>query len=256
MVTRRTQPLTARRSAPAAVVPPLPFDAIDDAIDQSFPTAPPLAPPTLAPPSAPLPVAKPETVVRSGDDAGRFQRLADGIRGLRVGGGTLNLGERTLMIIGGILAPIGLLLVLLGWWGAAHTPNLYEQIPYVASGGLFGLGLVFLGAFFYFAHWITELVKESRGQSAAMIEAIARLEETVRQQAGLDRLAGATNGSVSGHQESAFAPVEDDRELVATNRGTMAHRPDCVVVAGKPSLRRVAVDDALEPCKLCDPYAD
>jgi hypothetical protein len=169
----------------------------------------------------------------------------------------LNLGERTLMIIGGILAPVGLLLVLLGWWGAAHTPNLYEQIPYVASGGLFGLGLVFLGAFFYFAHWITELVKEGRGQSAAMLEAIARLDETVRQQAGLDRLAGATNGSASGHHDAAPSPaVDDDRELVATNRGTMAHRPDCVVVAGKPSLRRVATDDGLDACKLCDPYAD
>ena len=244
MVTRRSEPLSARRSAPAAVAAPP--EVIDDVVEETYPTEPPAVPMT--------PVAP---VVRDADDAGRFQRLADGIRGLRVGGGTLNLGERTLMIIGGVLAPIGLLLVLLGWWGAAHTPNLYEQIPYVASGGLFGLGLVFLGAFFYFAHWITELVKEGRGQSAAMLEAIARLEETVRQQAGLDRLAGATNGSASGHHDATPSPaVDDDRELVATNRGTMAHRPDCVVVAGKPSLRRVATDDGLHACKLCDPYAD
>ena len=42
--------------------------------------------------------------------------------------------------------------------------------------------------------------------------------------------------------------------LVATARGTMAHRRDCVVVAGKADLRPVGPGDGLAPCKLCDPY--
>jgi hypothetical protein len=202
-------------------------------------------PVTEAPVEAPV-----EPPVEPGANARRFQRLADGVKSLRVGGGTLNLGERTLMILGGIIAPLGLALVLIGWYGAAHTPNLYEQIPYLVSGGLFGLGLVFIGSFFYFAHWITELVKEGRGQSAAMIEAIARLEETVRQQAGADRAANAnTNTNTNGNGP---AP---DRALVATAKGTMAHRPDCVVVTGKSGVRHVFEADSLEPCKLCDPYA-
>jgi len=204
----------------------------------------------------PAPPEEPVAPVSAAEDNGRFQRLADGIRNLRVGGGTLNLGERTLMIIGAIVAPIGLLLVFFGWYGAAHTPNLYEQIPYVASGIGFGLGLVFIGAFFYFAHWVTELVKESRGQSAAVVEAIARLEETVRQQGGLDRLSAPTNGSVSTAPMAEDDSSVADRELVATTRGTMAHRPDCVVVAGKSSVRRVSSADGLESCKLCDPYGD
>ncbi|MEY2588453.1 MAG: hypothetical protein QOJ67_437 [Acidimicrobiaceae bacterium] len=203
----------------------------------------PVEPPVEAAVEAPV-----EAPVEPGANARRFQRLADGVKSLRVGGGTLNLGERTLMILGGIIAPLGLALVLIGWYGAAHTPNLYEQIPYLVSGGLFGLGLVFIGSFFYFAHWITELVKEGRGQSAAMIEAIARLEETVRQQAGADRaVAASTNTNGSGP-----AP---DRALVATAKGTMAHRPDCVVVTGKSGVRHVGEADSLEPCKLCDPYA-
>ena len=76
-------------------------------------------------------------------------------------------------------------LVLLGWWGASQTPNLFEQMPYLISGGLFGLGLVFLGGFLYFAHWLTELVKEHRAQSTAMIEAVNRLEETIGRVAGI-----------------------------------------------------------------------
>jgi hypothetical protein len=179
-------------------------------------------------------------------EAKRLQRLADGVRSLRTGGGTLLLRERTLMVLAGVLAPLGLVLVLVGWNGAAHTPNLYEQIPYAISGGLLGLGLVFLGSMFYFAHWLTELVKEHRAQSAAVVEAIGRLEDVLR----VAPAAGATAVA------AVAAPTRNGEALVATDKGTMAHRADCVVVAGKPGLRPVAVVDGLEPCKLCDPYAD
>jgi hypothetical protein len=183
-------------------------------------------------------------------EASRYQRLAEGVRSLRTGGGTLNFSEHTLMILGGVIAPLGLLIVIIGWYGAAHSPFLFQQVPYLISGLGLGLGLVFLGSFFYFAHWITELVKEGRAQSAAMVEAIARLEETVKQQAGTERLAGA--GDAPGTSPNG-SPAGD---LVATGKGSMAHRSDCVVVAGKPALRRVTTDDGLASCKLCEPYAD
>jgi hypothetical protein len=232
-----------RRTRPLTVAPP-PTEA---------PSAPPSAPPddlavddvvVVSAPSSPGEAA-------AASEASGYQRLAEGVRSLRTGGGTLNLSERTLMVLGGIIAPLGLVIVILGWYGAAHSPFLFQQVPYLISGLGLGLGLVFLGSFFYFAHWITELVKEGRTQSAAMIEAIARLEETVKQQVGADRLAAVgdrapplgPNGAVSG-------------ELMATGKGTMAHRPDCVVVAGKAGLRRVSPADGLLSCKLCEPYAE
>ena len=167
--------------------------------------------------------------------------FADAVRALRTGAGSLNLSERTLMVLGGIVAPLGLLLVLLGWVGASRTPNLFEQIPYLISGGLFGLGLVFLGSFFYFAHWLTELVKEHRTQSAALLAAIDELREEI------SRVPAAG---------SAVAGEVAEVALVATSRGSMVHRPDCVVVAGKSDLRPVSAEDGLAPCKLCDPYDD
>src|SRR5947208_15486703 len=75
--------------------------------------------PLNAPPIAPSRAA-------AADDGRRFARLSDGVKKLRTGGGTLNFGERTLMILGGICAPLGMLLVFLGWYGASHTPNVYE----------------------------------------------------------------------------------------------------------------------------------
>lgn len=183
-------------------------------------------------------------------EASRYQRLSEGVRSLRTGGGTLNLNERVLMVVGGIIAPLGLVVVVIGWYGAAHSPFLFQQVPYLISGLGLGLGLVFLGSFFYFAHWITELVKESRSQSAAMIEAIGRLEETVRQQAGAERLAATAT-----HDGTPIAAASTNGSLVATGKGTMAHRPDCVVVAGKNGLRAVSEGDGLASCKLCDPYS-
>lgn len=224
---RRTRPLTAAPAEEAQRVTPDEL-AVDDVV-------------VVAPTALPGEAA-------ASSQANMYQRLAEGVRALRTGGGTLNFSEHTLMILGGVIAPLGLVIVVLGWYGAAHSPFLFQQVPYLISGLGLGLGLVFLGSFFYFAHWITELVKEGRAQSAAMIEAIARLEETVKQQAGADRLAGAADPMVS--------PNGATGDLVATGKGTMAHRPDCVVVAGKPGLRRVDADDGLESCKLCEPYEE
>lgn len=169
----------------------------------------------------------------------RDARFDDGVRTLRVGGASIRLDERLLMILGGILVPLGVVVVLLGWWGAAHSPYVFDQLPYVISGGLLGVGLIFLGAFLYFAHWMTEMVKESRRQSASLLAALERLE------AHLSSDPAATVTTNGSHIDSV------DR-WVATQRGTMAHRPDCVVVAGKSGLRTVSPGrEGLSLCKLC-----
>ena len=173
----------------------------------------------------------------------RDAKFADGVRTLRVGSASITLNERILLVIAGIVAPLGLLLILLGYIGVANTPFVFEQNSYLISGGLFGLALVFLGAFFYFAHWMTQLVKEHRVQSVALLEAIQRLQDEVSRQSG--ELAAGGAAGVNGHDASV---------LVATQHGTMAHVPGCAVVAGKKDLRRVEAEDGLEPCKLCAPY--
>lgn len=253
--TRPIQPGDGDAAAPAMPPPPDPHDRRDDELHGAAEAAAEmdelahavaLGSATAGPPASTDPHA----------EAQRLQRLADGVRGLRVGGGTLKLGERTLMVLGGILAPLGLVLVLIGWYGAARTPNLFEQIPYAISGGLFGLGLVFLGSFFYFAHWMTELVKEHRSQSAAVVEAVGRVEELLRAHGTASATAEPVPAAVPVPAiPAAGNPAGNGIALVATERGSMAHRPDCVVVAGKTDLRAVSPSEGLGPCKLCDPYA-
>src|SRR5207248_3662692 len=105
---------------------------------------------------------------------------------------------------------------------------------YVISGGLFGLALVFLGGFSYFAYWVTRLVQEQRRQTDALLDALTALRPV---EAAAPREATRTAGAA----------------LVATAKGSMAHRPDCAVVAGKRGLRKVTARDDLDPCKLCEP---
>ena len=174
----------------------------------------------------------------------RDSRFTDGVRTLRVGGASVQLSERILLILGAIIAPLGLVVVLLGYLGVANTPYVFEQNSYLISGGIFGLALVFLGAFFYFAHWMTQLVKEHRVQSVAMLEAIQRLQDEITRQG--EGAVGSTP-SANGHDPDAVV-------LVDTHRGSMAYVPDCVVVAGRTDLRQVDATDDLTPCKLCEPY--
>jgi hypothetical protein len=110
----------------------------------------------------------------------RQARFTEAVRSLKVGSASDLLNERLLLVLGGMIAPLGLVVVVLGWWGASKTSYPFEQTPYLISGLGLGLGMVFLGSFFYFAHWLTQLVKEHRQQSAALLAAIEELGEQLR----------------------------------------------------------------------------
>jgi hypothetical protein len=93
-----------------------------------------------------------------------------GLRGRQLGSG------RVLLIVGAVLVPLGIALVLLGWQGASNTPLVFEQIPYMISGGLLGLGLMVLGGLVYFGYWLSLLVKESRLERREMIALLSSIK--------------------------------------------------------------------------------
>jgi len=161
--------------------------------------------------------------------------LASGLSRLRRRAG-MQPTERWLAIAGGVLMPLGVILVIIGWYGAAHTSRLFEEIPYLISGGLLGIVLSTIGAALYFGYWLTRLVAGER----QIVEVLARMEAKL-DAAGLD--AGASVADVPGR-------------LVATPTGTMFHRPDCPVVADRPAgeLRTITLPaTGMSPCKLCAP---
>jgi hypothetical protein len=145
-----------------------------------------------------------------------------------------------LTLASAVLLPLGLLVIVLGWYGAAHTPYLFEQVPYLISGGLLGLGIVMAAGLVYFASWV------ARGAAAQ--------EDSAQQQLLLlqeirDQLALRPGSNGRGPQVGSAG-------FVATARGSMWHRVDCAVVQGREDLHAVGPDGGgLQPCALCDPLS-
>ena len=153
--------------------------------------------------------------------------------------------EQVLAVAAAVLLPLGLAMVLLGWYGAAHTPYLFEQIPYLISGGLLGVGLAVVGSVVYFGSWLARGAAEQRRHSEEIVEILKEVRDELRN--------GGTRTAPTGRRTPAGNGA---KPYVATARGGMLHRPDCTVVAGRDDLRRIgATGDGLAPCALCDPLA-
>ncbi|MCU1602326.1 MAG: hypothetical protein JWO22_3035 [Frankiales bacterium] len=152
--------------------------------------------------------------------------------------------EQVLAIVSAVLIPLGLAVMLLGWFGAAHTPYLFEQVPYLISGGIIGLGLSVVGGLVYFGSWVARSSAQQQKKNDEMTEILREIREELR------------------HRDVAAAPAPVRRTssangakpFVATQRGGMLHRPDCAVVAGRTDLKAVSASgDGLSPCTLCNP---
>lgn len=91
--------------------------------------------------------------------------------------------EARLLLVGLVMMPVGLALVLVGWFGASGTTELSSQVPYLLSGGLLGLGLTVVGATLflryslarYLRFWLLRLVYEERAASDRNVEALVAL---------------------------------------------------------------------------------
>lgn len=115
--------------------------------------------PPVGPPAAARPAAGPSTagVTTDGRVDARRLRFRDAVGSLA---GRARSGDvlRLLLLPAGLLVTGGFGFMILGWWGAAHTHRQIEQIPYLISGGLIGLGMVVLGGLLLAtAVWVASL---------------------------------------------------------------------------------------------------
>jgi hypothetical protein len=153
-----------------------------------------------------------------------------------------------LLVVGSVLMPLGVVVILLGWYGAAKTPYGFEQVPYLISGGLLGLGLLFAGGFLFFGSWVARVAITSQRTAEQLAALTAQLQS------------GALNGDGSAPTAPANASASTARtatsgKLVATATGTMLHRSDCPIVASRDNIRTVSAKEqgSLQPCQICNP---
>jgi len=121
--------------------------------------------------------------------AGRIEEFLAGVYTLRVPSQT-ERRERRLYWSGIALAIAGLVTIGLGWWGASGTKYVYQELPYVISGGIFGAALVLLGATLFARYsvarllrfWLARLVADQQIQTDRVVDAVANLAAALKQQ--------------------------------------------------------------------------
>jgi hypothetical protein len=146
-----------------------------------------------------------------------------------------------LFTVGAILMPLGLIAIFLGWYGVAHAKYQYDQLPYVVSGGLLGLALVFLGGFLYFGAWLARIGTEQRESARQLTDAMLLLVDVVGKQGG-----GRT---ADGDLDDRAAA-----ELVLAGNGSTVHRRDCPLINHRDDLRPLTGTEIdLGTCRVCRP---
>ncbi|MFI1355359.1 hypothetical protein ACH4TV_17575 [Streptomyces sp. NPDC020898] len=129
----------------------------------------------------------------------------------------------------------GAALCVLGWYGVSGERFAERQLPYLASCTVPGAALIVAGA-----------VLLTHGRSAL---AAARVEELY----GL--LVATEPAEAPG--EPVIAPVAVSGRLLMVPDGTLWHRADCPLVAGKPEAvpvdGRLLATGELDPCPICEP---
>jgi uncharacterized membrane protein len=168
--------------------------------------------------------------------------------------------DQLMTVVAAVLLPLGLVVVFFGWYGAARTPYLFEQLPYLASGGLIGLGLIAIGGFVLFGSWIARTAREQALRDQTLIAAVHELrDELTRLRLAVPDPQPAPPAQRGRRKAPAVVQTHggagDARALVATARGSMLHRADCAIVTGRDDVHAVSDPDAegLRPCRLCDP---
>ena len=160
--------------------------------------------------------------------AGRFARLLD----VSIGpfGGTVAV----------VLVAAGLLVIGIGWNGAAGSgsyvdgiPDIRAQIPWLISGGCLGVALVVIGA----ALMVTQSHRTDRARLEARLEELSDAIRAMGGGAGRGRRATAPGMVVAG--------------------ASSYHRPDCRLVEGRDDAELLtpaeAGDRGLSPCRICKP---
>ena len=113
------------------------------------------------------------------DRMAEFERRIAGLR-VRGQGGAV---EGRLLVLGIVLAVLGLVMVVVAWFRASDTTVQHEQIDYLISGGLGGIGVTLIGVAIYLRYamtcylrlWFVRLMLEQRAQTDRTVEALDRV---------------------------------------------------------------------------------
>jgi hypothetical protein len=138
------------------------------------------------------------------DASARLEEFQSEVERLHIRGSSPST-EKRLLLVGSLLMPVGIVLVLIGWWGASGTSDQADQVPFLISGGVLGLTVTFAGAALflryslgrYLRYWLLRLIYEERISTDRSVEA-------------LDRIAGLLGDTADTPGTTQFPPASDE----------------------------------------------
>jgi hypothetical protein len=157
------------------------------------------------------------------------------------------IGEALRPWIGWILIAIGALLMLLGYLGVSREAIPAKQIPSLVSGGLGGIFVALLGAYFLG----TQQLRNDSGRLDRLEQMVEELHGALLTRSDAPAL---TNGARAVANETETAP----RRVVVVPGGQLFHRADCAMADGKAGTEvtpAAARKRGMRPCPTCTPVA-
>ena len=171
----------------------------------------------------------------------------------RSGGGGIDLRNTWQILAGSLLIPLGVVFILMAWYGAAHTAYVQQQIPYLVSGSFAGLGCLVVGGLFYWAHWLYRLYDQADLHHEEQLRAMEQMVRALVHSngGGVPEFQAAPSGLGAGAAGHGGGAAEG---YVVTPSGSVYHRPGCPIVAHHAEgLRQVSQGElgSLEACRIC-----
>jgi hypothetical protein len=129
----------------------------------------------------------------------------------------------------------GIVFVILGWYGAAHTNILTEQIPYLISGGLLGMGLIIV--------------------AGVMVAGASQERSTDELRREIERAFAAMGSRASDPGVRANAFSSNGHHVFVVPGGRSYHVAGCPILEGKEGVKELlpaqAAASGFAACKLC-----
>jgi hypothetical protein len=152
--------------------------------------------------------------------------------------------------IGWILIGAGALLMLMGYLGVSRESLPAKQIPYLVSGGIGGIFLAVLGAYF--------LGTQEMRNDSGRLDRLERMVEDLHSALLTRPDAPALQNGSSSRSTAESERTAPARKVVAVPGGQMFHRAECAMTAGKKATEltpAAARKRGMRPCPTCAPVA-
>jgi hypothetical protein len=157
--------------------------------------------------------------------------------------------------IGWVLIGLGALVMLIGYFGVSREAIPAKQIPYLVSGGIGGVFLAIVGAYFLG----TQEMRNDSGRLDRLERMVQELHLALLRRPDapvLDVTVGEaveSNGTDTSTSNGVLAPA---RRVLVVEGGELFHRRSCAMVEGK-DIEDLTVATArkrgLRPCPACSP---